>query len=200
MDSLSPFLEHSPSLGLFALLILGGIGLPFPEDATLILCGFLIASRIAPPLPALVAVYAGLLAADAILYSFGRRYGRAILTHKRFNKILSPERLTKYEDIFARRGVLFILFGRHLMGLRVHVFLVAGIMKMPFAQFIMADAISASFTILVMTGLGYLGGSSLGIIMRDVNRIEHIAVVLAVIIATAALIIMYFRSRRYRAG
>jgi membrane protein DedA with SNARE-associated domain len=200
MDSLSPFFEQFPAIGLFSLLILGGVGLPFPEDATLILCGFLIANNLARPLHALIAVYAGLLVADVILYSFGVRYGRAILTHRRFKKILSSERLSKYEDIFHRRGVLFILIGRHLMGLRVHVFLVAGIMKMPFAKFIMADAVSAVITISIMTGIGYLGGNSLGIIMQDIKRIEHLAVFLAVIISTVVLVVIYFKSRKSKAG
>ena len=37
------FVNHFPYLGMFLLLILGEIGLPFPEDATLILSGFLTA-------------------------------------------------------------------------------------------------------------------------------------------------------------
>jgi membrane protein DedA with SNARE-associated domain len=37
------FINHFPYLGIFLLLILGGMGLPFPEDTTLILSGFLIA-------------------------------------------------------------------------------------------------------------------------------------------------------------
>jgi membrane protein DedA with SNARE-associated domain len=42
MISISGITEHFPYLGIFTLLILGGIGFPFPEDATLILGGFLI--------------------------------------------------------------------------------------------------------------------------------------------------------------
>ena len=39
-------IDHFPYVGIFVLLILGGIGLPFPEDATLILSGFLVAHKV----------------------------------------------------------------------------------------------------------------------------------------------------------
>jgi membrane protein DedA with SNARE-associated domain len=52
------------------MLMPGGIGLPVPEDATLILCGFLAAHDVARPLPALAILYPGLLIADSLL--FGR--------------------------------------------------------------------------------------------------------------------------------
>ena len=43
MFEAATLVEHFPYIGIFILLILGEIGLPFPEDATLILSGFLIA-------------------------------------------------------------------------------------------------------------------------------------------------------------
>ena len=50
---------HFPYLGLFILLILGGIGFPFPEGVTLILCGLLISTKVIQPVYALVIVYSG---------------------------------------------------------------------------------------------------------------------------------------------
>lgn len=91
---LMPHIEQFPYLGMFSLLILGGVGLPFPEDATLILCGILISIQVVKPIPALLTVYAGLLMADLLLHLIGRKYERQIVTHRRFRKVISPERLT----------------------------------------------------------------------------------------------------------
>ena len=66
-------IENFPYLGMFILLILGGVGLPFPEDATLILCGLLISTHVIRPIPALLTVYAGLLIADLTLHFIGRK-------------------------------------------------------------------------------------------------------------------------------
>jgi membrane protein DedA with SNARE-associated domain len=80
-------IEHFPYLGLFALLLLGGLGLPFPEDATLIVCGFLIATDVVKPVPAILVVYAGILVTDWGLYAVGKKYGRLVVSHRRFRTI-----------------------------------------------------------------------------------------------------------------
>jgi membrane protein DedA with SNARE-associated domain len=196
MENVSQFTEHFPYIGLFLLLIFGGIGLPFPEDATLMLCGFLIAQEVIHPLRALVSVYTGLLVADTIVYHLGSKYGRQIVTHHRFHRFLSPDKLTKLEAQFKRRGVLFILFGRHLIGLRVQIFLVAGIMKMRLVKFLLADAVSALVTISIMVGIGYAGGNSLEALLKDMKRIEHWAIVIVLTGMTFFLLYKYVKSRR----
>jgi membrane protein DedA with SNARE-associated domain len=55
--SITTIIEHFPYLGLFLLLILGGMGFPFPEDTTLILCGFLISHDVVKPVLALIVLY-----------------------------------------------------------------------------------------------------------------------------------------------
>lgn len=76
-------IEHFPYVGIFILLILGEIGLPFPEDATLILSGFLIAQNVTKPLPTVIVVYCGLLLTDFSLYWVGKKYGRKVIEHKK---------------------------------------------------------------------------------------------------------------------
>ena len=192
---LSTIIEHFPYLGLFSLLLLGGIGFPFPEDATLMLVGFLISAKVVKPIHALLVIYSGLLMADFILYTFGKKYGRRIVTHKRFHKIISPERLSILEEKFNKRGILFILIGRHLVGLRAQIFLAAGVMKMPTVKFLIADAVSSLLTIAVMVGIGYVGGNSLQVIRKDITKIEHIAILLIIILIVTWLLFRHHRAR-----
>lgn len=191
----SIFFEQSPYIAIFILLVLGGVGLPFPEDATLMLSGFLISVEVIRPLYAFLAIYPGLLIADFILYSAGRKWGRKILTHRRLSKVLPPERFKKLEEMFRRQGIFFIFFGRHFLGFRVQIFLVSGIMEMPAWKFLAADALSAIITITIMVGAGYLGGNSLGIIMKDIKRVEHLAVLLLIAIFLAFLVYRYKKNR-----
>jgi membrane protein DedA with SNARE-associated domain len=86
----SPFINHFPYLGIFVLLILGEIGFPFPEDATLILSGVLTAHGVTKPLPAFFVVYFGLLLMDLLLYAVGKKYGRSIVEHRGFVKSFPP--------------------------------------------------------------------------------------------------------------
>ncbi len=148
------------------------------------------------PIPAILVVYSGLLITDFGLYVIGKKYGRTIVNHKRFHKIISPERLPMLEDKFNKKGTLIILLGRHLVGLRAQIFLAAGVMRMSALKFIMADAVSSIFTIALMVGAGYMGGSSLQVIKRDITRIEHIGILLAVIILAVYMLFRYFKSMR----
>jgi membrane protein DedA with SNARE-associated domain len=189
-------IEHFPYLGLFVLLVLGGIGLPFPEDATLLLSGFLIANEIIKPLPAFLVVYPGLLLTDFSLYLVGKKYGRMVVEHKRFQKIISPDRLSKLEEKFKKGDVWVILIGRHFLGLRAQIFLVAGVMRMPAIKFLIADATTALLTIALMGGIGYAGGNSIHILRKDLTRIEHIAIVVLMILITGWLVFKYFKGSK----
>lgn len=193
---ISSVVEHFPYLGLFALLILGGIGLPFPEDATLILCGFLISTKVIHPVPALLVVYSGLLITDFSLYSVGKKYGGNIVHHPKFQKIISPARLSRLKEGFRKREILLILFGRHLVGLRAQIFIVSGVMKMRPMKFLITDALSSLFTIGLMVGAGYAGGNSLQTIIKGVTRIQHIVVLLVIILLVIFLISYAYRHRK----
>lgn len=196
MSEVLNLVTQFPYMGLFTLLILGGFGLPFPEDMTLIVCGFLISQGIIKPAPAILVVYTGVILGDLVLYTLGRKYGRRIVTHKKFHGILSPEKFSVYEEKFKKRGILLILFGRHLIGLRTKIFLVAGIMHMAILKFVIADALSSILTMAVMVGIGYAGGNSLQIILKDMRRIEHI--ILFSILAVSTIGLVVFLIIRYR--
>ena len=196
MLEIDTLIKQSPYLGIFILLFLGDIGLPFPEDTILILSGFLIAQGVTKPLPTLLVVYSGLLLTDFVLYLAGKKYGRRIIEHKRLHKIISQDRLRKVEEKFERWGVLVVFFGRHLLGVRAQVFLVAGVMRMPPVKFVMADAASAILTVTLMVGIGYLGGNSIEVLKKDMARIEHVLVVLFIMLLVSWIIFRYLKGIR----
>ncbi len=200
MPEIPGVLEHFPYLGIFILFILGSIGFPLPEDANLIFCGVMISSGIVKPVPALIVIYLAVLIADTIFYSLGRKYGRRIVTHRRFQRIMPPRRLSMIEERFNKKGVLFILLGRHIAGLRAEIILGAGVMRMPYLKFLAADAASSIFSISVMVSIGYAGAHSIQAVMKGVARIEHVAVLLAVIASVIFLIFRHCRARCEKRG
>jgi membrane-associated protein len=148
------------------------------------------------PVPALIVIYIGVLIADFILYSIGKKYCRMIVCHRWFQRLLSPEKLAILEDKYKKRGVAFILLGRHFVGLRAQIFLVSGVMKMHPVKFLLADAFTVIFTIALMVSIGYAGGHSLKDIGIDTKRIGLIAALLFVSFSTGYLLLKYIRERR----
>jgi membrane protein DedA with SNARE-associated domain len=190
-SSTASLINYSPYLGIFVLFVLGLLGLPFPEDATLMLCGFLLASDVIQPIPAFLVIYPSLLGTDFLLYSFGKKYGRKLVEHRRFHRILKPERLAKLEAQFQKRGSLFVLLGRQLLGLRAQIFIVAGIMRISALKFVLADAVSAIFTIAIMVGIGYAGGNTVQIVKKDITKIKYIILALVVLALAGWIIFRY---------
>jgi membrane protein DedA with SNARE-associated domain len=198
MDQTTSLIQPSPYVGIFLLLILGTLGLPFPEDTTLMLSGFLMAHDIIQSLPALMIIYPTLLMTDFLLYWIGKRYGRRVVEHRIFHRIISLNRLLKLQRKFRKRGIWVVFFGRHLLGVRAQIFLAAGVMRMPARKFLLADALSALITIALMIGIGYFGGSQIQILRKDLARMNHMIMFSVVLICSGWSLSRYFRRKKIR--
>jgi membrane protein DedA with SNARE-associated domain len=97
------------------------------------------------------------------------------------------------EARFNKRGILFILIGGRLIS---GIFIVAGILKMPFSKLMAVDAVSSLFAVAIWVGIGYIGGNSLQVIKKDITRIEHIGILFVIILLAIYLMYRYFKSQR----
>jgi membrane protein DedA with SNARE-associated domain len=191
-----PFIEDFPYVGLFILLTLGTLGLPFPEDGILLLSGLLTAHNVIRPLPTFLIIYFGLLMTDFLLYSVGKKYGRKLVEHKTFHQIITNDRLARLEKKFRKWGALVVFFGRHLLGFRAQIFLVAGLMRLSWKKFLLADGTSALITISLWGGLGYVGGNHMDTLRRDITNIGFISTVFLTILVGGVLLLRYLKKRR----
>ncbi len=187
------FIEHIPYLGLFAILILGGLGFPFPEGVTLIIGGVLSSSHIINPFIFLPTALSGVIIGDMLSYLIGKKYGRAVIKHRIFNRIVSQKRLSMFEEKFDRKGAIFIFIaGRLVSG----IFLIAGIVKMPLSKLFVYDIASTFSAIIIWGGIGYLSGNSLAIITKDITRIEHFAILIVAFSLTGFLFYKRLKSSK----
>ena len=144
----------------------------------------------------MLVIYIGVLIADFILYSFGRKYGRMVVCHRWFHRFLSPERLADLESRFKKKGIFFILLGRHFVGLRAQIFIVSGIMRMHPLKFLLTDAVAVTFTIALMVSIGYVGGHSLKDLGIDIRKTEYLAFFLLISFFMGYLFFKYIRKKR----
>lgn len=190
-------------LGLFGLLIAAGLGVPIPEDATLLTGGFLASQGITSLWLTLIVGYAGVLIGDVLIFRLGQKLKEGIYTHQRLAKLFTPRRRAFIEEHFRKRGVLTVVIGRHTPGLRAPSFLVAGASGMPTWKFVLADALSAMLTVPAVTYLGYLFANNLEKAKQHMRQIE---VGILVGLAAVGLAILAYhsiqrrRERRREAG
>ena len=183
-------------LGMFGLLIAAGLGVPIPEDITLLTGGYLAQKGITSLWPTLIVGYVGVVIGDLLIFRVGRRLKEGIYTHPRLGKLLTPKRRQWIENHFRKRGILTVVIARHCAGLRAPTFLVAGTSEMPTWKFLLADAFSSILTVPAVTYLGYFCADNLDQARQHVHRIELWALGAFVVVGLA--IFIYHRVQRRR--
>lgn len=173
---------------LFLVLILSGIGLPIPEEATLLFGGYLAYLEFVDFWVIIYVSILGIIAADVMGYFLGRFFGEKIIKFflgrwKRPNKVL--EKAQKY---FDRHGEKVVIFSRPLLGIRIAVPILAGHFKMNFIKFLVYDLLAAIPWAFLLISLSYFLGSGLDLI-TEVKEVKHtIFVLLGIAIAVFAAI------------
>ncbi|HEY3345987.1 MAG TPA: hypothetical protein VGK71_00040, partial [Nitrospirota bacterium] len=112
-----------------------------------------------------------------------------------FKRILPEDRLLRLEAAYSRSGIWFILLGRHFIGMRTKLFLVSGIMRMPYGKFLATDAITSVLTLALMLYIGYMGREN----WEHIKAFAYQHYYLALPAGAAVLIvgtILYIRRRR----
>jgi membrane protein DedA with SNARE-associated domain len=198
MDQTTLLIQPSSYIGIFFLLILGTLGLPFPEDTTLMLSGFLMAQDIIQSLPALIVIYPTLLMTDFLLYWIGKRCGRRVVEHQIFHRIITRNKLLKLDGKFQKWGIWVVFFGRHLLGVRAQIFLVAGVMRMPARKFLFVDALSTLMTMAMIIGIGYFGGTRIQILREDLARTKQMMMFSVFLIFLGWFLSRYIRRKKMR--
>jgi membrane protein DedA with SNARE-associated domain len=149
---------YFPYLGILLLLILGGIGLPFPEDLTLVLAGQIALSENLN-LPILVLIcFGGVITADLFLFHAGKKYGRRVITRRFVRRIYTPKRRVQVKKGFHKMGDWVVFVARFVGGFRAPVFIMAGVLKMSYPRFLLLDFCAAILSVpLFVLGSYYLG-------------------------------------------
>jgi membrane protein DedA with SNARE-associated domain len=183
-------------LGISLILILGGLGLPIPEEAPIILAAVLTRNgQMQGPL-ALASCLVGVILGDLVVYFLGFFYGEKVLSLPLTRRFLTRQREAQIKGYFHRHGFKILVSGRFVPGFRSAAYLTAGILKLPTLKLLMTDLVAASLTTCLMFGLGYAFAHQIQSGIREVQ--QWITVIVAVGVAVW-LVIRYDKARR-RAG
>ena len=166
--------EHFIYGGLFLILFFSGLGLPIPEEITVLTGGFLINLGFIHFYPTFVAVFVGVLTGDMAMYSIGRRWGHGIITHRHMRRVFSEERLERVRQFFRDHGSKTIFIARFISGFRVAAFLAAGTMGMKPGKFLFFDFLAALIGVPLFLCLGYFFGAHIEWLANAFTRIDSL--------------------------
>ena len=144
--------------GLTALLMLGIVGLPIPDETLLVFAGFLIWQGKLNPLLTFAAGWAGAASGITISFLLGRWLGRTVVDRYGRYLHLTHQRLNKLERWFERTGDWLLAAGYYLPGVRHFTALTAGVAGLPFGRFSVFAYSGAAIWVATFLTLGYLVG------------------------------------------
>jgi membrane protein DedA with SNARE-associated domain len=168
-------------------LLLCGVGLPLPEEVTLIGSGILLYQDRVAFVPITLVCSLAILLGDSIPFSLGRRYGLRALRVPWVARILHPERFASLERRFAQHGNWAIFTCRFLPGMRIPGYFTAGTLRMPFLRFLALDVFGVLLSVPLSIYLGRLFGGQVERLQREVRNFHHI---LAFAILSIVLVIV----------
>jgi len=189
-------LEHASYLGIIAVLVLTGAGLPVPEEVPIIAAGMAAYYGQLNVWLALASCFVGAILGDCVMYAIGYHFGHNVLRdHPWFVRFLKPEREAHIEDMISQHGWKVFLAARFLVGLRSPVYLTAGILRVPFRRFLFVDLFCAALVICTFFGLSYTFAEH---IAGWFHRIRNAEVAITVLVAAAVIGIVLFFYVRHR--
>jgi membrane protein DedA with SNARE-associated domain len=175
----------SPYVGIYLALCLGGVGFPLPEEVPIVTAGVLAHEGVVRWWLALALCIAGVLTGDLTLYWTGRHWGRRALELPWVGRFLDAKRRDTLEASYRRHGMLIVFGARHVMGLRAAAFVTAGVVRLPFWKFLLADGAAVAYGIPLNFGIAYFFTAHLRIILNDVRRVESWLVLLLLVAGAA---------------
>jgi membrane protein DedA with SNARE-associated domain len=189
-----------PYMLAFVTLVAAGFGLPVPEEV--VLAGAGLASAVPGDTPDATPVrwyimlpvcILGVLVADLGLYGLGHRFGERLLQHRWVARYVRPRTRRRIETNFHEYGIMILVFGRLVPGIRAPLFLTAGTIHLPVSRFLIADALGAILGNSLFFFLGFWLGSSFMSLLERVEKLRPILFFsLAVAIITFVLL-KFFR-------
>jgi len=193
---LEPLFGEFGYLAPFLVLLLCGLGLPLPEEVSLIGAGVLVHRGEVRFLPITLLCGLAILLGDSVPFWLGRRYGLAALRVRWVARMVHPERFARLQRRFEEHGNWATFVCRFFAGVRIPGYFVAGMMGMSYPRFILLDALGVLISVPVSIFLGRLFANQMDTLHAKLKDFH----LLLGFLALTLILIMVFRSLAKRAA
>ncbi|MFD3517942.1 DedA family protein [Streptomyces sp. NPDC058657] len=194
------WLETVPAVSIYLLVgvVIGleSLGIPLPGEIVLV-SSALLASQHGEIDPYILGACAtaGAIIGDSIGYAIGRRGGRPLLARmgSKFPKHFGEAQIAMAERSFQKWGMWAVFFGRFVALLRIFAGPLAGVLRMPYWKFLIAN---------VLGGILWAGGTtaviySVGVVAEAwLKRFSWLGLVVAVVFGLTSMLVLKNRAKK----
>lgn len=169
------FFQQFGYAAVFLILMVCGLGVPIPEDVTLVAGGVISGLGYANVHLMFAVCMLGVLVGDGIVFMLGHVYGHQILKFKPVARLLNPKRYAQVQQKFDRYGNRVLFIARFLPGLRSPIFLTAGMSgKVSFWQWLMMDGAAAFISVPLWVYVGAAGAENRDWLIVKMHQFQYI--------------------------
>lgn len=187
-----------PYVGVAAMFVLCGLGLPLPEEIVLVAAGYVCFKGLADRYLMMAACAGAILAGDLLPFIGGRVFGAKLLRIRPLRMLVTKRRLAMFDRWFSRRGDLVIFFARFVAGLRIVAYFAAGTMRMSFGRFLMLDLLGVALVVPLLVWVGARFGNIIDDAIVQVQRVERGLLIAAVAAGLGLGLWLWLRQRNRR--
>jgi membrane protein DedA with SNARE-associated domain len=192
------WIAHYGYAGLFALLMLGIVGVPVPDETLLLFTGYLIFTQELQPVPAFFAAFLGSICGISVSYTLGRTLGFYLITRLGRYVHFEPEKIEHVRAWYEHKGKYALIIGYFIPGIRHLAAYVAGSSKLPLPIF----ATFASLGAILWTGsfvtIGYMLGDEWTRLSASIH--QYALIVAGGVIVSGGVAFLLIRRRRHPAA
>lgn len=199
MDFFAPLMTFFIQYGyaaVFIVLLACGMGVPIPEDVTLVAGGVIAGLGHANVHVMVVVGMLGVLIGDGLMFTAGRVYGVKILRFRMIARIMTPQRYAQVQQKFEKYGNWVLFVARFLPGLRTPIFISAGMSKkVSYIRFFLMDGFAALISVPIWVYLGAYGARNIDWLRKMIYRFE-MGIFTALGIGAVILLYFWWKKRR----
>lgn len=171
LDFLVPYGMYSYWV-MFGFLIACGFGFPMPEDIILISGGILSAREICNVWIFFLLSMAGVLIGDGTIFFAGHFFGDRVKSTWLFKRVMKPKTDARIAKFWTKYGEKVVFMARFMPGLRMPIFLTAGIYKVSPLKFFALDGFAAIISVPVWIWVGYIFGHNLEVLEDKIKQFQ----------------------------
>lgn len=184
-------------LAAFTVLFLCGLGLPLPEEVSLIGSGILLYQGEVEFVPIVIVCSVAILLGDSVPFFLGKRYGMSALRVKWVARIIHPERFANLQRRFEEHGNWATFMCRFFPGIRIPGYFLAATMGMSYGRFLLLDLLGVVISVPISIYLGKLFGGSIDKLQDNLQNV-HLILAFAMVSIVLFLIVRRKRMRMRR--
>jgi len=185
-------------VAIFALLMLGIVGLPIPDETMMVFAGYLVSQGHLHPVTTVAVAFMGSVCGISCSYLIGRTMGLGFI-HKWGRYIhVTEERLAKVHRWFDKIGHWALFVGYYIAGVRHFTAIVAGTTRLEFRSFALYAYSGALVWVCTFLGLGYYFGEHWKEVAEAVHR--NMLWISIVVLIAAFVYWLYWRRTRSTDG